>query len=153
MNLSEILPPAQVVLNIPARKKDDLLEALVEPLALTPKARTLILRMLHEREKLGSTGIGKSIAVPHCRSLLLGRLSVVVGRTTKGIGFEAIDDQPVSLFFLIVAPPRDPGNQYLLTLGRIAQIARSIRRDDRLFSLETPEDFLQRLFEIERRLK
>lgn len=153
MNLAEILSPSRVRLNLPARKKDDVLEALLEPLPLSEKAKSLILRMLREREKLGSTGIGKGIAIPHCRSLLLNQLVLVVGRTVRGIAFDAIDQQPVTLFFLIVAPPRDPGNRYLLMLGRIAQIVKSIRRDDKLFTIETPEGFLERLFEIEGRLK
>ena len=87
----------------------------------------LIVSTLLKREELGSTGIGKGIAIPHCRSLAVDKLEIAVGRTTKPINFNAIDKKPVSLIFLIIAPPQDPGNQYLITLGKIDQIAKEIR--------------------------
>jgi len=153
MKLSELLDVSLVIVNSKAKKREEILKELVGPLPLNEKAKSLLLRMLKEREKLGSTGIGKGIAIPHCRSLLLNQLMMTVGKTKKGIDFDAIDKKPVFLFFLIVAPPRDPGNQYLLTLGKIAQIAKIMKRDDKLFSINDPQAFLERLYEIERKIE
>ena len=61
--------------------------------------------MLKRRENLGSTGIGRGIAIPHARSLVVNRLRVAFGRKEEGIDYKAIDDKPAQFFFMIVAPP------------------------------------------------
>ena len=80
--------------------------------------------MLKRRENLGSTGIGRGIAIPHCRSLVVNKLRVAFGRKTDGVDFKAIDEKPVHFFFLIVAPPLEVSNQYLPVLGKIAQFSK-----------------------------
>src|SRR5437870_6225938 len=80
--------------------------------------------MLKRRETLGSTGIGQNIAIPHCRALAVNRLRVAFGRKLDGTDFNAIDGKPVHYFFLIVAPPLEGSNQYLLVLGKIPQLAK-----------------------------
>ncbi|MEW6685126.1 MAG: PTS sugar transporter subunit IIA [Candidatus Edwardsbacteria bacterium] len=149
-NLSDLVKSEFINLNLRAQTPEGVLRELVNLFELEEKARGLLLTMLKEREKLGSTGVGKGIAIPHCRSLLLPSLSLAIGRSKKGINFKALDKRPVQLFFLIVAPPQDPYNQYLLTLGKIAQIAKDISFKDSLFTAETPTDFLARLKEIEK---
>src|SRR5256886_7796101 len=75
--------------------------------------------MLKRREPLGWRGIGKNIAIPHCRARAVNRLRVAFGRKLDGIDFNAIDGKPVHYFFLIVAPPLEVSNQYLPVLGKI----------------------------------
>ena len=93
----------------------------------------------------GSDGIGRGIAIPHCRSLVVSRLRVVFGRKPAGVDFKAIDDKPVHNFFLIVAPPMEVSNQYLPVLGKIAQFAKEPDVPDSLSKLESSEDFLRLL--------
>lgn len=95
----------------------------------------LLLEMLERRESLGSTGIGKGVAIPHGRSLAVVHLKVVFGRSEKGIDFDAIDGKPVRLFFLIVAPPQDERNEYLPLLGRIAELVKDKKVRDRLLKV------------------
>jgi mannitol/fructose-specific phosphotransferase system IIA component (Ntr-type) len=147
--LAELLPPDHVRLNLEAATPEEALRELVSVLKLHEKARALILNLLTEREKLGSTGIGKGIAIPHCRSLILSKLTLAVGRFPQGVPFDALDKKPSHLFFLVAAPPRDKGNQYLLTLGAIAKVAKDMGRNDKLCTAQTPEEFLARLRELE----
>jgi len=107
----------------------------------------MLFKMLKRRETLGSTGIGQHISIPHCRSLVVSRLRCAFGRSTKGIDFKAIDDQPVNYFFLIVAPPLEVSNQYLPVLGKIAQFAKESDVPARLAKLMTPAEFLALLEE------
>jgi PTS system nitrogen regulatory IIA component len=83
-----------------------------------------VVEVLRRREALGSTGIGKGIAVPHGRSTLVSERALLVARSRKGIDFEASDGLPVHLCFLIVAPPleRDP-----IYLKLVAEIVRGVR--------------------------
>ena len=97
--------------------------------------------------------IGKGIAIPHCRSLAVDKLEIAVGRTTKPMKFNAIDKKPVSLIFLIIAPPQDPGNQYLITLGKIVQIAKVLAKKKQISKPNTPDEFITLINQVEKDLK
>jgi len=83
-----------------------------------------LLEVLRQREALGSTGIGKGIAVPHARSTMVAERAVLLARSSKGVEFDAADGNPVHLIFLIVAPPIEKDPIYLQML---AQIVKSVR--------------------------
>jgi mannitol/fructose-specific phosphotransferase system IIA component (Ntr-type) len=103
--------------------------------------------MLQRRETLGSTGVGRGIAIPHCRSTVLSRLRLAFGHHPAGLEYQAIDGRPVHDFFLIVAPPLEVSNQYLPVLGKIAQLAKEPDVPDRLAKLESADEFLRLLGE------
>ena len=92
-------------------------------------------------------GIGRSIAIPHCRSLVVTKLRVAFARKSQGLDFKAIDEKPVRFFFLIVAPPLEVSNQYLPVLGKIAQFSKEPDVPDRLLRLTTPAEFMALLEE------
>jgi mannitol/fructose-specific phosphotransferase system IIA component (Ntr-type) len=152
MNLASLLSKERINLFLKPGKKNKIIEDLVYSLKKDADAE-LIVSTLQKREELGSTGIGKGIAIPHCRSLAVDKLEIAVGRTTKPISFNAIDKKPVSLIFLIIAPPQDPGNQYLLTLGKIVQIAKEITKKKLIQKTQTPEEFIALINQIEKDLK
>jgi mannitol/fructose-specific phosphotransferase system IIA component (Ntr-type) len=107
----------------------------------------MLFKMLKRRENLGSTGIGRGIAIPHCRSLVVNKLRVAFGRKSEGVDFRAIDEKPVNFFFLIVAPPLEVSNQYLPVLGKIAQFSKEPDVPERLFALKEPAEFMALLEE------
>jgi nitrogen PTS system EIIA component len=113
-----------VKLDLTSESKDDVLKELIQLLGLDEKSEAILFKTLKRRENLGSTGIGKGIAIPHCRSLVASKLRLAYGRKPGGMDFAAIDDQPVHNFFLIVAPPLEVSNQYLPVLGKVAQFAK-----------------------------
>jgi nitrogen PTS system EIIA component len=147
MELREFFNEDAIDLDLNAEGKDDLLKELIALLGVDEKSQGILFKMLKRRENLGSTGIGKAIAIPHCRSLVVNRLRVAFGRKPAGVDFKAIDDQPVKYFFLIVAPPLEVSNQYLPVLGRIAQFSKEQDVADRLDQLSTPAEFLALLQE------
>jgi len=151
MNLASLLLKDRVNLSLKPGKKDDVIKDLVYTIKKGNDAE-LIISTLLKREELGSTGIGKGIAIPHCRSLAVERLEIAVGRTTKPIHFNSIDKKPVSLIFLIIAPPQDPGNQYLITLGKIVQIAKEITKKNLIQKAKTAEEFITIINDIEKGL-
>ena len=109
------------------------------------KDKGLVLEMLTRRESLGSTGIGKGIAIPHGRSLAAPELSIVFARSAEGIDFDALDKKPVYLFFLIVAPPHDRSNIYLPVLGKIVERVKEARIRSKLMKVESFEE-LKKVF-------
>ena len=142
MELREFFTEDSVSLDLQGETKDEILKELIGLLGLDDKSQGILYKMLKRRENLGSTGIGKGIAIPHCRSLVVNRLRVAFGRKPAGVDFKAIDEQPVYNFFLIVAPPLEVSNQYLPVLGKIAQFSKEPDVAQRLESLETPREFL-----------
>ncbi|CAN5309510.1 MAG: PTS sugar transporter subunit IIA [Gemmatimonadetes bacterium] len=143
MKLIEFLSDTEIKLDLEATEKDAALRELVELLELEDEAQEILIRLLRKRENLGSTGIGKRVAIPHCRSLMVDRLRVAYGRKAKGLPFDAIDDKPVHHLFLIVAPPVEISNQYLPVLGRIAQLCKDPENLSALDDVGSSKEFLQ----------
>jgi len=147
MRLKDFFTPGTVSLDLKSRGKDEVLAELVGLLGLEPRGAETLLRVLQRRESLGSTGVGRGLAIPHSRSLVSNRLRLAYGRHSTGIEFQAIDGKPVHHFFLIVAPPLEISNQYLPVLGRIAQLAKEQDVPARLAALTSPEEFFRLLEE------
>ena len=145
MTLRELFTGDAVNLDLESDTKEGVLRELVALLALDPKSEETLYKTLKRRENLGSTGIGKGIAIPHCRSLVVNRLRLAYGRKPSGLDFNAIDGAPVHNFFLIIAPPLEVSNQYLPVLGKIAQFAKDPDIPELLAELESVDGFLELL--------
>jgi mannitol/fructose-specific phosphotransferase system IIA component (Ntr-type) len=147
MRLRELFTADAVKLDLESETKADVLRELVGLLSLDAKSEDTLYKTLKRRENLGSTGIGKGLAIPHCRSLVVNRLRLAYGRKKSGLDFDSIDGAPVHNFFLIIAPPLEVSNQYLPVLGKIAQFAKDPEVPKELRELEDVEDFLSLLSE------
>jgi nitrogen PTS system EIIA component len=105
--------------------------------------RELVLDMLHQRETLGSTGIGKGVAIPHGRTTAASDVLIAFGKAASGIDFDAIDKKPVQLFFMVIAPPHDEGNIYLPILGSLVTFLNVKENRDKLLKVKTFSEFIQ----------
>lgn len=126
MKIADILPKEAIIAELEAKTKREVLEELTDALLRhKPQLdRSRLLEVLLEREKLGSTGIGEGIAIPHGKIENLDHLVVSFGRSTRGIDFESMDGKPAHLFFLLVAPENCAGI-HLRALARIARFLKS----------------------------
>jgi nitrogen PTS system EIIA component len=136
--LSKYLKKEHFLPDLKGGSKAAIMEALVQPLVEggLVKGKSLVLETLIKRETLGSTGIGKGVAVPHCRTMAVSDVAVVVGTSKAGVDFAAIDKKPVHLFFLIVAPPVEGNNLYLPILGKIVEMVRDSKLRQSMISAE-----------------
>lgn len=146
MRLRDFLDPSSISLDLRAPTKDLVLDEMVARLRLDERSTLQVSRLLKRREAQESTGVGRGFALPHCRSLALNRLRLGFGLHRAGLDYAAVDQRPVHVLFLIVAPPTEVSNQYLPVLGKIAQFAQIPDVSDRLRALTEPEQ-LFRLFE------
>ncbi len=131
--------PELFVSEIQSRKKSSVLDELVDVLhraGVTPYPEA-VRQALHQREALGSTGIGKGIAVPHARSTMVSERAIVVARSKRGVEFDSQDGNPVHLCFLIVAPPVEKDELYLQLLARVVRGVRLAKTRQRL--LDAPD--------------
>src|SRR5690606_21606370 len=143
MELREFFSEDAIQLSLAGTTKDDILKELIGLLRLPEKDEATLFKMLKRRENLGSTGMGRGIAIPHCRSMVVNKLRVAFGRKPAGVDFKALDDKPVHFFFLIVAPPLEVSNQYLPVLGKIAQFSKEGDVPEKLMSLTEPKQFME----------
>ncbi|MBP1710677.1 MAG: nitrogen regulatory protein, partial [Deltaproteobacteria bacterium] len=122
MRLDQIFKNEFLSENLSSNSKKDVLAELINVLINSglkiDKARAI--EVLQQREKLGSTGIGDGVAIPHGKVSDLHELVVAFGRSKKGIAFDAIDGKPVHLFFLLLAPENSTG-QHLKALAKISK--------------------------------
>jgi len=142
--LMQFFSPEYFISDIQAETKEEVLQEMTKPLIESGKIRNhhVVLETLLKRETLGSTGIGKSVAVPHCRTVAISQVCVVVGISEKGISYDAIDKKKVKLFFLIVAPPLEKTNQYLPLLGKIVEIVRDNKIRKNILKTKTYTEFI-----------
>jgi mannitol/fructose-specific phosphotransferase system IIA component (Ntr-type) len=147
MELRDFFSEDAIKLELVGNTKDEILKELIALLGLDDKSEGMLFKMLKRRENLGSTGIGRGIAIPHCRSLVVSKLRVAFARKSAGVDFKAIDEKPVYFFFLIVAPPLEVSNQYLPVLGKIAQFSKEPDVPERLLRIKRPKEFMQLLEE------
>ena len=145
MELREFFAEDAIQLELAGATKDDILKELIGLLKLPEKDEATLFKMLKRRENLGSTGMGRGIAIPHCRSMVVSKLRVAFGRKSAGVDFKALDDKPVHFFFLIVAPPLEVSNQYLPVLGKIAQFSKESDVPEKLMSITDPKQFMELL--------
>lgn len=148
MLLTELLAPERIIIPLVGQTKDDLLRELVDVVASGVTDREDVLRAVREREAVLSTGIGHGVAIPHGKSAALNELRMAAGRAAGPVDFDALDGEPVSLFFLLVGPESAAGPH----IKALSRISRLVRKDDvrqRLIDAQSAEEFLAALREAE----
>lgn len=148
MHITEILKKEFIIEDLKARSKRGVLTELSELFAHgSAQADTKhMVDVLMEREKLGSTGIGDGIAIPHGKLKGLDTLLLSFGRSREGIDFESIDGKPVHLFFLLMAPESSTG-QHLKALAKISRMLKDEHFRSELLSASGTEALFKAITE------
>lgn len=155
MRLFDFLIADATVEDLGSVEKEDVIRELVAKLVESGelgarKAKT-VTRVVMDRERLGSTGIGGGIAVPHAKHSSVERIIGCLGRSTKGIDFAAIDGEPVYLVFLLISPQDQPG-PHLKALERISVVLRDENFSRFLQRAEDKKEMIGLLAEADERL-
>ena len=124
MDLSDLIEVSAVMPALKANSKKQLLQLLAEKAAsFTGLPEREVFDTILQRERLGSTGVGNGIAIPHGKLPGISRITGIFARLENPVDFEALDDQPVDLVFLLLAP-EGAGADHLKALSRIARVLR-----------------------------
>ena len=150
MKISDILKKEHIIKELDSRDKKNVLDELSSFLEnegeITNKES--LLAALIGREKLGSTGIGENVAIPHAKISEIDKIITVFGRSKNGVEFESLDQKPVNFIFLVLAPENSTG-QHLKALARISRLFKnpSLRESvlrtneaDQIYSILVDED-------------
>lgn len=139
MEIAEMISPSSVVANLRVTSKKQALQELAKKAAeVTGQPERAIFEVLIERERLGTTGVGNGIAIPHGKLPGLDRLYGLFARLETPIEFDAIDEQPVDLICLLLAP-ETAGADHLKALARISRLLRDGSICKKLRGSETPD--------------
>jgi nitrogen PTS system EIIA component len=139
MEIADLITPRSVVAQLRAASKRQALQEMVKrAAAITGIHERTIFDVLTERERLGSTGIGRGIGIPHGKLPGLDKLCGLFARLERPIPFEAIDDQPVDLIFVLLAP-ENAGADHLKALARVSRLLRDRRICDKLRGTDNPD--------------
>ena len=140
MKILDVLDKGSVIADLKARSKQEVLEELAAPVARLAKVDLRdVVEVLLERERLGSTGIGGGIGIPHGKLKQLDQLIIGFGLSRKGVDFESLDGDPTRIFFLLMTPESSTG-LHLKLLARISRILKNELFKERLLQAGSAEE-------------
>ena len=143
MNITDLLDKGAISTDIKSQDKEGAIIELVELLAtsggIKGAEKSEIMKRLHEREMLGSTGIGKGVAIPHAKCPKLKKMTAAFGVSKSGIDFKSLDGESTKIFFLLLAPGETPG-PHLKALAKISRLLDDKFIRDRLKMAKNTQD-------------
>ena len=153
MRLIDILTQDCIVPDLKGRVKREVLEEMAAEVTFKFAGlnKERLLEVILERERLGSTGIGYGVAIPHARLKGLNNIIILFGRSLSGVEFQALDERPAHLFFLIVAP-EDSTTAHIKILARISRLLQDAVLRNRLMVASTQEEIYSIIVEEDRKL-
>lgn len=149
MKISEILHRSAIIADLKSNDKKGVLEELA--VAVSGMAETdsqHILKVLLEREQLGSTGIGGGIGIPHGKLNAISSIVVGFGLSRGGVDFDSLDNKPVHIFFLLITPENSTGS-HLKVLAQISRLLKQNDFKDRLMKAENVDDIVQVIHDVD----
>jgi PTS system, fructose subfamily, IIA component len=131
-------------LNLKAKNKNAVIKELFENIKKSGQVENeeLALEDLYTRENMGSTGIGKNVAVPHAKTEAVRELTVTLGISKNGIEYDAIDNENVNIFFMFLCP-KNEAQEYLRVLARISRMIKEDKFRENLIKAKTKEEIIE----------
>lgn len=148
MKISDFLSKDLIIADLRETEKYKVLEELVEFVAqkIAGIDASQLLKVLLDREQMGSTGIGDGIAIPHGKLKDLKQIIAVFGKSSRGVSFDAMDGRPVYLLFLLIAPENSAG-VHLKALARLSRLLKRNGFRQKLMNLSDAEQLYQVIIE------
>ena len=145
VKITDYMSEDLISLKLKSKNKDDVLMELADLIAVSPEVHNeenVIYKALIEREKLGSTGIGKGVAIPHAKTDAADRLTIAFGISKEKINFKSLDNENVNIFFVFASPMKD-SQVYLKVLARISRLIREEEFRNELLACKTPAEVIE----------
>jgi len=150
MKLVDYVTPQHVKIRLEGDSKEEVIEELVSLLLETSDARDpdAVFEAVMNREREGSTGLEKGVAIPHAKSDAVNSLSIVIGISRAGVDFAAQDGKPSHLFFLMVAPTSESG-PHVQAIAKIVKMVKLDKFRKKLLDAKKPEDVVEAISRVE----
>lgn len=144
VKITDYMSEELILLNLKAKNKDEALKELSALIGKSEKIekKDVIYKALLERENLGSTGIGKGVAIPHAKTDAAESLTIAFGISKEGVDFKSLDQEKVKIFFVFASPFKD-SQIYLKVLARISRLIRDENFREKLLNCENAKEVLE----------
>jgi PTS system nitrogen regulatory IIA component len=143
MNLVDIINKDLILPDLSAKHKKEVLEELCRAVAEDRKVSPVpLLQVLMDRERLGSTGIGDGVAIPHGKTEQIDKMVIACGRSREGVDFESMDGRPTHLFFLLLAPENTTG-EHLKALAKLSRLLKDPSFRQEFLAAEDQSDLFE----------
>ncbi len=144
VKITDYMSEELILLNLKAKNKDEALKELSALIGKSEKIekKDVIYKALLERENLGSTGIGKGVAIPHAKTDVAESLTIAFGISKEGVDFKSLDQEKVKIFFVFASPFKD-SQIYLKVLARISRLIRDENFREKLLNCENAKEVLE----------
>ena len=144
VKITDYMSEELISLNLKAKTKDEALKELSTLIGKSEKIskKDVIYKALLERENLGSTGIGKGVAIPHAKTDAAESLTIAFGISREGVDFKSLDQEKVKIFFVFASPFKD-SQIYLKVLARISRLIRDENFREKLLNCENTKEILE----------
>ncbi len=143
MKILDVLHSDAMLVDLQSKDKKGVIEEIARPVAeLADVSHEALVRVLMERERLGSTGIGGGIGIPHGKLKDLHELLLGFGLSRRGVAFDSMDGRPTYIFFLLVTPESSTGD-HLKLLARISRILKDEPFKERLMAARTADEVIE----------
>jgi len=143
MKISELLHKNSIIADLKSRDKKGVLEELAASVSNIANTESKdIVKVLLEREQLGSTGIGGGIGIPHGKLAAINSIVVGFGLSREGVDFDSLDNQPVHIFFLLITPTNSTGS-HLKVLAQISRLLKQSHFKEGLLKAESVDEVIQ----------
>ena len=144
VKITDYMSEDLITLDLKSKTKEAVLEELSGLMAKSPNIqdKNVIKKALMEREELGSTGIGKGIAIPHAKTDTASKLTIAFGISKEKIDFDSLDNEGVNIFFVFASPMKD-SQVYLKVLARISRLIREEEFRNELLACKTPAEVIE----------
>jgi fructose-specific phosphotransferase system IIA component len=141
MAIYDLLDEKSIVIGLQSTTKQTVLEELVDLLISSGKVhdKYSVLEAIEERERQASTGLENGIAVPHCKSAAVDRLTAALGVKREGIDFDSFDGKPAQIFFILIAQPDNPG-PHVKALAKLARLLKSSEMREAILNSRSPAE-------------
>lgn len=150
MKLVDVLKPEYIKIPLKSHTKDDVIKELIQTLASSKyfTNKDTVFSAVKERERIMTTGVGREVAIPHCKKKDCTQFAIALGIHPNGIDFQSIDNQPVKIVFLLIGPEENPG-MHIRLLSRISRIIAKKALRESLKKAATPKEAFSILKEEE----
>jgi fructose-specific phosphotransferase system IIA component len=151
MKILNFLQEGAIKINLEAKNKVEVIKELVEILYKLGKVsdKKAAVKVLLDREELGSTGIGQGIAIPHGKTNAVKELVLAIGISKSGIPFNALDDEPVHIFFLLLVP-ENAGETHLKALAKISSLLKDRHFRSDILNANSPKEIINIIKNVEK---
>jgi fructose-specific phosphotransferase system IIA component len=150
MKLVDVLKPDYIQIPLKGQNKEEVIKELIQVLTSSRffSDHNTVFSAIMEREKIMTTGVGREVAIPHCKKKECSEFAIALGIHPEGVDFQSIDNRPVKIIFLLIGPEENPGTHIRL-LSRISRIIAKESLRDKLKVATTPDEAYRILKEEE----